>query len=76
VFMDFGMREHCTFDNKVFARGKCYYSNSIFVTNFVLNLVPDCRSENNFPGYFHVEFAQQNFRIVPRELIGKHPSSS
>jgi hypothetical protein len=49
--------------------GKVYYSNSIIITNFVWTLIPDCRFEDIFPTYFCIEITQQNFYVVPRELI-------
>jgi hypothetical protein len=35
IFMNIAKWEHCTFDNEIFRCGKIYYSNSIFITNFV-----------------------------------------
>jgi hypothetical protein len=49
--------------------GKVYYSNSIIITNFVWTLIPNCRFQNIFPAYFLIKITQQNFRIIPREVI-------
>jgi hypothetical protein len=51
------MWERRTFDNKIIACGKVYYSNFIIITNFVQTLIHNFWFENVFPTYFGIEIS-------------------
>jgi hypothetical protein len=55
IFMDVEMWENRTFDSEILRCVKVYYHNSIIITDFEQNLLPNCRFKNVFPAYFDIE---------------------